>query len=196
MPKLGMEPIRRRQLIDATLASIHRHGLAETTVSRISAEAGVSSGIVHHYFRGKDDLLEATMRALLDDLRSGVARRLAAARGPRRRIDAIIDGNFAPEQFSPQAVAAWLAFWAQVPHSAPLARLQRINAARLQSNLRHALRRLIGDARAAHAAPALGALIDGLWLGSALSPGGVDAPAARRLALDYVDMVLEGKDEE
>ena len=48
MPKVGMQPIRRRQLIEATVAAIHTHGLAETTVSRISKTAGVSSGIVHH----------------------------------------------------------------------------------------------------------------------------------------------------
>ncbi len=186
-----MEPIRRRQLIDATIASIHRHGLAETTISRISARAGVSSGIVHHYFDGKDKLLEATMRALLDGLRTAVLGRLAGAKGPRRRIEAVIDGNFAPEQFSPQAVTAWLAFWAQVPHSPALARLQRINAGRLQSNLRHALKQLLPAARAAPAALGLGALIDGLWLRCALTPGGIDAEAARRLARAYLKMVLD-----
>ena len=53
MPKVGMEPIRRRQLIEATITSIHEYGFADATVSRISAAAGVSTGIVHHYFDGK-----------------------------------------------------------------------------------------------------------------------------------------------
>src|SRR5918993_975251 len=60
MPKVGMEPIRRQQLIEATITSISRYGYADATISRISKEAGVSTGIVHHYFGSKDDLLEAT----------------------------------------------------------------------------------------------------------------------------------------
>lgn len=194
MPKLGMEPIRRRQLINATVASIHRHGFAETTVSRICAEAGVSTGIVHHYFDGKDDLLAETMRSLLDDLRSSVAGRLTGVTDARRRIGAIIDGNFAADQFAPQAVSAWLAFWAQVPHSPALARLQRINARRLQSNLRHAFRQILPAASARSAAQGLGALIDGLWLQGALTPGGIGADEARGLAIAYVGSLLdEGK---
>ena len=33
MPKLGMEPICKRQLIEATIASLHAHGFADTTVA-------------------------------------------------------------------------------------------------------------------------------------------------------------------
>ena len=57
MPKLGMRPIRRRQLVDAAIASIHQYGLGETTIARIAEKAGVSPGIIHHYFADKDDLL-------------------------------------------------------------------------------------------------------------------------------------------
>src|SRR5215217_3475684 len=89
MPKLGMEPIRKRQLIEATIASIHAHGLADTTVATISREAGVSPGIIHHYFGGKDALLGATMRALLVELRAHVVAALREARSPRARIEAI-----------------------------------------------------------------------------------------------------------
>ena len=42
MPKLGMGPIRRRQLIDAAIASIHEYGLADTTVARIARKAGAA----------------------------------------------------------------------------------------------------------------------------------------------------------
>ena len=73
MPKLGMEEIRRRQLIEATIASIHEVGLAESSLSRISARAGVSTGIVHHYFEDKAELLESTLRQLGTRLRSARA---------------------------------------------------------------------------------------------------------------------------
>src|SRR3569833_4707771 len=91
MPKSGTEEIRRRQLIDATIASIHEVGFAESSLSRISAKAGVSTGIVHHYFEDKAELLESTLRQLGTDLRLSVVRRLRAARTPTERLLAVLD---------------------------------------------------------------------------------------------------------
>src|SRR5690625_6795075 len=61
LPKIGMQPIRRQQLIQATMAAIDEVGLADATVLRIARHAGVSAGIISHYFGGKDGLLEATI---------------------------------------------------------------------------------------------------------------------------------------
>lgn len=189
MPKVGMEPIRRRQLIDATISSMGKHGLADTTVQTISRGAGVSPGIIHHYFGGKDELLAATMRSMLQQLRDDATRRLAAADSPRARLEAIVDCNFAPDQFDPRVVAAWLGFWAQAPHNPALSRLQRINARRLHSNLLHALRPLLPPERAERVAVGLAAMIDGLWLRFALT-GAIDGSAARAVALGYLDSEL------
>src|SRR5690349_22481794 len=114
MPKLGMEEIRRRQLIEATIASIHEVGFAESSLSRISAKAGVSTGIVHHYFEDKAELLESTLRTLGTRLRLSVIRRLNAAKTPTERLLAVLDGNLGTDTFTPEGVSAWLAFWAQV----------------------------------------------------------------------------------
>lgn len=53
MPKVGMQPIRRQQLIDATLAAVNELGFAEASISQIAQRAGVSTGIISHYFQGK-----------------------------------------------------------------------------------------------------------------------------------------------
>jgi len=65
MPKVGMEPVRRQQLIDATIESVAELGLQGTTINSISKKAGLSSGIISHYFGGKQGLIEATVRYLL-----------------------------------------------------------------------------------------------------------------------------------
>ncbi|WP_368412681.1 transcriptional regulator BetI [Dongia sp.] len=189
MPKVGMEEIRRRQLIDATIASIHEIGFAECSLSRISAKAGVSTGIVHHYFKDKADLLEATLRQLGDSLRDSVVERLKLARSPIERLLAVIDGNIGPDQFTPQGVSAWLAFWAQVPKNERLARVQHIIISRLHDNLVHALK-LMGRRDATDIARVTAALIDGLWLRAALSSTGPDPRDARRLVLDYLNAKL------
>lgn len=192
MPKVGMEEIRRRQLIDATIASIHEIGFADSSLSRISAKAGVSTGIVHHYFEDKADLLEATLRQLGDSLRNSVVARLKLASSPVERLLAVIDGNIGPDQFTPQGVSAWLAFWAQVPTSARLARVQHIIISRLHDNLVHALK-LMGRHDAVDMARTTAALIDGLWLRAALSSDGPDPRSARRLVLDYLNAKLDMK---
>jgi TetR/AcrR family transcriptional regulator, transcriptional repressor of bet genes len=189
MPKLGMEEIRRRQLIEATIASIHEVGLAESSLSRISARAGVSTGTVHHYFEDKAELLESTLRALGTNLRRSVARRLDAARTPAQRLMAVIDGNIGADQFTPAGVSAWLAFWAQVPTHPRLARVQNVVISRLHDNLVHALR-LLGRRDAHEIASVTEALIDGLWLRAALSSDGPDPVRARRLVLDYLNTRL------
>ncbi len=192
MPKLGMKPIRKRQLIEATVASIHRHGFADTTVQSIGRAAGVSPGIIHHYFGGKGALLAATMRALLVELRADVVPALQAARGPRQRIEAVIDASFAESQFQPRVIVTWLAFWGQAPHDPGLARLQRIYAHRLTSHLRHDLRPLVGS-RAEMVALGLAAMIDGLWLSFALGRPQAGGAMARALARDHLARQLAGE---
>ena len=190
VPKLGMEEIRRRQLIEATIASIHEVGFAESSLSRISARAGVSTGIVHHYFEDKAELLESTLRQLGTSLRQTVVQRLSAARTPAERLLAVIDGNIGTEQFTPEGVSAWLAFWAQVPNSPRMARIQHVIISRLHDNLVHALR-LMGRDDAEEIASVTEALIDGLWLRAALSETGPDSVRARRLVLDYLNAKLD-----
>jgi len=48
---------RRRELADSALAAIAEHGFAHTGLRDISARTDLSTGILHYYFDGKDDLI-------------------------------------------------------------------------------------------------------------------------------------------
>jgi TetR/AcrR family transcriptional repressor of bet genes len=192
LPKRGMEPVRRRQLIDAAIATLRQHGWHDTTVVRIGREAGLSPGIIHHYFESKDHLLAAAMRRILVEFREEVSGRLAAAHGPRARLQAVVDGCFATSQFRPETCAAWLAFWAQAPFAPPLGRLRELYLARLRSNLVADLRRLLPDSRVDAAAMSVGSLIDGLFLRAASGDASVTPDLARELVTDLVDQLVAG----
>ncbi|MDT0502663.1 MULTISPECIES: transcriptional regulator BetI [unclassified Halomonas] len=196
MPKVGMEPIRRQQLIKATMAAIDEVGLADATVARIARHAGVSAGIISHYFGGKDGLLEATMRQILSDLGEAVAacRRELRHDTPRARLEAIIEGNFDRSQVTDPVAKTWLAFWASSMHKPRLARLQQVNDRRLYSNLCAQFRRLMPLDEARLASRTLAAVIDGLWLRGALTPEGLDAEGARQAALATLDRLLAASD--
>jgi len=181
-----MEEIRRRQLIEATIASIHYDGYANTTLARIARRAGLSAGIVAHYFDDRAGLLEATMRHLAEDLRLQVIAALHRTESPEARVLAIVDANFSDEQYVPELVSAWLAFWGLVRQSPRLARIQHVYQRRLHSNLLHALRQILPDDRAERLARGLGALIDGLWLNSALAERPIPQQEARAILRAYL----------
>ena len=171
MPKVGMQPIRRSQLIAATLEAVDQVGMADASIAYIARLAGVSNGIISHYFNDKNGLLEATMRHLMQALSDAVGARRRALRedSPRAHLKAMIDGNFDDSQVSGPAMKTWLAFWASSMHQPALLRLQRVNDHRLYSNLCGQFHRALPQDQARFAARGLASLIDGLWLRGALS---------------------------
>ena len=192
MPKVGMQPIRRSQLIHATLEAVDQVGMGDASIALIARLAGVSNGIISHYFQDKNGLLEATMRHLMLALNKAVGERRRALRDdePRSHLRAIIEGNFDASQVNGPAMKTWLAFWATSMHQPSLRRLQRVNDHRLYSNLCCELRRVLPIAEARAAARGLAALIDGLWLRGALSGDAFDTEQALAIAYDYLDQQL------
>src|SRR3546814_7319326 len=73
---------RRQSLIEATAACLAEQGAAGTSVRAICARAGVSPGLLTHYFDGIDDLVAATYRDVTDRV-SATLRAAEEAAGPR-----------------------------------------------------------------------------------------------------------------
>ncbi|MBA6392204.1 transcriptional regulator BetI [Colwellia sp. BRX10-3] len=189
MPKVGMKPLRKQQLIDATLESIGKHGLQNTTIITISKIAGLSSGIISHYFGGKQGLIEATIRHLLEQLKLALLERISPQKlNATERLNMIIEANFTSFQRSTPTIKTWLSFWAESMHDPKLKRLQNINSKRLYSNLLFSYRQLLAEDVAIVAAKKTAAMIDGLWLRCALS----SSPAeefiqAEQLCKSFID---------
>ncbi|MGZ4291844.1 MAG: TetR/AcrR family transcriptional regulator [Gaiellaceae bacterium] len=53
---------RRRELLDAAVQVFARKGFRAARVGDIAEEAGVAHGLLYHYFRSKDDVLETIFR--------------------------------------------------------------------------------------------------------------------------------------
>ncbi|MGK3142044.1 transcriptional regulator BetI [Pantoea sp. C2G6] len=197
MPKVGMQPIRRRQLIDATLSTINDVGINDATIAQIARRAGVSTGIISHYFKDKNGLLEATMRDVTRQLREAVLARLAplASASAEARLCAIVDGNFDETQVHSAAMKAWLDFWSSSMHQPQLNRLERVSSRRLYSTLVVEFRRELPLETARLAAYGLAALIDGLWLRAALSGKPFNPAVARTLTTQFIRQQLAGEHE-
>lgn len=190
MPKVGMEPVRRKALVDAALKTIGSHGSLDVTMSDIAREAGVSPALAHHYFGSKQQLLLATIRSLLKDLRRDAVAALAQAHTPRERVSAVIRISFQANQFTPETVAAWLAFYVEAQRSEETRHLLVLYARRLHSNLLAALKALAPAPLATQIAEGAAALIDGLYIRQSLKAAPLSIEASIALVEDYVTAQL------
>jgi AcrR family transcriptional regulator len=176
MPKRVDVVERREELVAAVLAVIAERGVEALTVRTVAQQAGVSAGLLHHYFPGgRTELLQATvttavargqgrMMAVLD-AKSGLAAVRAVALEllpvtPERRLE----------------WSAWVTLWGQIltVGDALTEQRERLDAWRVL------LSTLLGQAVEAGDLPAgvdtaqtalrLAALLDGLGLHAMISP--------------------------
>jgi betaine-aldehyde dehydrogenase len=187
-----IEDTRRRQLVEVTIDSLAELGYVGTTLAQIAVRAGVSPGLVAHYFGDKDGLLDAAFRSLARRVGDQVRARLRHVSTPRARIQAVIDANLAPEEFEQRTGTAWLAFWGQVLQVPSLKRVQSVYQRRTLSNLRSSLKKLMPVEDAERLAAMIAAMIDGVWLRAALSGWReADSESARAMLTAFVDGRLE-----
>ena len=105
---------RRQQLIDATVRTVAEYGISRTTVARVTEFAGLSPGIVNFYFKTKDAMLLATLRALAEEFESALNDAIRPFENDASAaLDAVINTWFEPSLSDARKVAVWFAFWSE-----------------------------------------------------------------------------------
>ncbi|MBH1992103.1 MAG: transcriptional regulator BetI [Sphingomonadaceae bacterium] len=177
--------VRRQALIEATARCLAEKGVSGTSVRAICAHAGVSSGLLTHYFDGVDALILATYA----DVGARVSRALdqaieEAGNDPRDRLRACLQANFRAPVLDPELLAIWIAFWSLVKTDHQIAAIHadvyRGGRAQLETLLRAAAPAM-SSAAARIAAISLTALVDGLWLELCLDPATFTAEEAQAM---------------
>ena len=183
---------RRLSLIEATARVLAREGAAGASVRIIASEAGVSPGLVGHYFEGIDALIAATYTHVGDQVSAALGAAIAAAgNDPRARLSAYVTASFDPPIADPALLATWLAFWSLVKARPDIAALHDD----IYASYRRDLEALLGACAIAAdelrlAAIAITALVDGLWLELCLSPHSFTPAEARAIAERQIDALL------
>ena len=171
---------RRRALIEACARVLAREGATGASVRAIAQEAGVSAGLIGHYFAGVEGLLAETYRSVVTRVNGGIFAAVEqAGDDPRARLDCFIRTNFAPSVADPALLATWIAFWTLVASRPAFRALHDASNADFRGQV-EALLAACGVPPAAlrAEATALSALIDGLWLELCLAPDGLSADQA------------------
>jgi phenylpropionate dioxygenase-like ring-hydroxylating dioxygenase large terminal subunit/AcrR family transcriptional regulator len=101
---------RRRELIECAIEVVAENGLAGTTLVKVAAKAGLSAGIVNHYFETKDALLIEALRALSEEFSAALDSATKAAATPEDGLLAIVDLSLDPVISAPPKIAVWYAF--------------------------------------------------------------------------------------
>lgn len=175
---------RRRLLIDAAIRCLGRGGIPAFTVDQICREAGVSRGLINHYFDSKEDLLvcvyEAMTQYLFEVPRTELAR---AGASPRAQLDAMLNVSFGEGETARSQLRAWLALWSEVATNPRLRVLHLERYRDFKQGLSRVLSSIAAedgrDVDCDNLARLLIALIDGLWLEYCLDPGLVSLEDAR-----------------
>lgn len=191
---------RRQALIDATIESLKRHGHDGLSVRAISAQAGVSIGLINHHFPRKEQLVAESYRELNRRLGDALTAALAGAQGSaRERLHAYFVATFSRPNLDPEVLSAWVVFWGLQRHSPEV---QAVHDEAYSANER-LLRDILRDLETEHgalrfplrlAAIGLTAILDGLWLGYCLDPGTFRPAEAVALCESWVEGLRKGTD--
>ena len=185
--RASIEKIRRTELAEAALATLAEYGFSGTTVSRVAERAGMSQGLVHHYFKSKSDLLQAAMRQLNASSRDEVLERVRGATSAREKLYAVGEALFLPDLFERGFAQAWLSFCGEAAFTPAYARIQRVMFRRMQSNVSWYLRALLPPEAVDQAARTICMHSHGIWLRCALD----QEPITRQQAIEQMHNLLD-----
>lgn len=188
------EDKRREALITAALDLVAGGGAQAATVRAIADRAGVSPGLIRHYFTSKEHLIREAYRHLMDRMTQESAASLTdAPSDPLARLAAFVASSLRPQVVDPVAVGLWAGFLHDVRRDPSL---REVHIATYLA-FRDILQSLIADLpRAASAdqlradAIACNGMIDGLWLEGSMLPESFAEGELVRIGLASVGAIL------
>ncbi|WP_311268571.1 transcriptional regulator BetI [Sphingobium sp. WCS2017Hpa-17] len=187
--------VRRQALIEATARCLAEKGVGGTSVRAICARAGVSSGLLTHYFDGVDALILATYADVGTRVSAALDAAIdAAGDDPRDRLRACLQANFREPILDPDLLATWIAFWSLVKSDPAIAAVHADvyggTRAQLEALLQAAAPAL-SSSQTRIAAISLSALVDGLWLELCLDRSTFSPEEAQAMVEDAMGKLLQ-----
>ncbi|MFZ1468034.1 MAG: TetR family transcriptional regulator C-terminal domain-containing protein [Paracoccaceae bacterium] len=189
------EETRREALIAATQSLMAEGGPPAATVRAIALRAGVTPGLIRHYFGSKDELARAAYRALMDGMTDKGADALAGVgAAPEERLAAFVASSLRPPVMDARAVGLWAGYLHHVQSDPALLAMHETGYLRyrdmLQSLIADLARPDVTEARLRHEAIACNGLIDGLWMEGGVLPRGFGPGELVRIGLTSVGAIL------
>ncbi|MEM5581662.1 TetR family transcriptional regulator C-terminal domain-containing protein [Roseibium sp. AS2] len=170
---------RKRSLLEATLSCVAQHGLKGATVRRIAEEAGVTAGLLRHYFGSKNDLVTSAYAYLIGQLTADAETRARRSVGDANdQLRDFLIANMTTPNLSEEKVSLWATFVGRVRYETDFADIHREGYRDYLALLESLIEPVLAAQGLPHAstdcrrhAIAVNGLIDGLWMEGSLNAG-------------------------
>jgi AcrR family transcriptional regulator len=187
------EEARRAALVAAVLDLVAEGGVEAATLRAVAARAGVTPGLIRHYFGDKDGLMRVAygrmMQGMVDPC---LAAAVAAGEDPVARLRAYLAAALDPAALDGRTVALWAAYIHRTRQDAALRAAHETGYLAFRDALEALIAALpVCALPPRDAAIALNALLDGLWLEGGLLPQGFAPGEVQRIALTAAARLLE-----
>lgn len=194
----GSEQERRLDLIQATQACIVEGGIRRATVRRIAAEAGVTPGLIRHYFPGKDELLCEAYRYTMAEMTSQSVAALEGFDGSAvERLHVFVRSALSAPGTSPRQHQLWASFTSLMRSMPALAQVHRESylefrqeCSKLVTGVLVEQGKSTDERKIERLAIAVNALLDGLWLEGCLATELFDSDEISAIGVRSVDALL------
>ncbi|MFM2280255.1 MAG: hypothetical protein RLZZ444_2486, partial [Pseudomonadota bacterium] len=166
------EDVRRQDLIAATLDCIADYGIQGATVRQIAERAGVTPGLIRHYFVSKERMFQTAYREIMNTMFE-TASKASEEHGSDAigRLKVFVLANFRPPIIDPRMLSLWATFISQIGVDPELASIHREGYLAFRDRLETLLQDVLTEAGrkpnqddCRRMAIAINGMIDGLWL--------------------------------
>ncbi|HEU4355863.1 MAG TPA: TetR/AcrR family transcriptional regulator [Actinomycetota bacterium] len=184
---------RHQEILDAAARVITDRGLAETRISDIAEEAGVSPGLILYYFDSKDRLLSEALTYANDQFylrMSREIRRIPSARDQLRRLVDLSVPGLLPEFGRLDEWALWIEVWVRALRDPEMAKDREFLDQRWRGQIADIVRggqtsgEFTSEEAAEELALRIAAMIDGLAIQVIMEDSQVDPEHMRRTCME------------
>jgi TetR/AcrR family transcriptional repressor of bet genes len=183
---------RQQQLIQATIRSVARNGLSDTTMATVSSEAGLSQGIINLHFQSKDRLLIETLRYIAEEYRVAWEKAVeGAGSSPAEQLAALVAVDFKAPVCDRNKLAVWFAFWGESKSRPTYRKICALRDLAYRNEMVQICKQLIEEGGyenldANTVAAGLSAMTSGLWLDLLTSPRSMNREQAGKICMAYL----------
>lgn len=183
-----------RRTLQHTLELIGEFGIEGVTTKRISERMNMSTGILHHHFGTKDNIIYEAYAYFVEDVRLRAINLLKNQMSAEKRLLEFGELHFHTLHSSPVGANIWLNLWYKSVQDARVKRLLNIYHRRLVSKLTFLFLQIDPDHDwAKKSALHYFALIQGLWVSFVLSNLVTDTNKPSALLQQELNQIISNK---
>lgn len=189
------EERRREALITAATELFAEGGESAATVRAIAERAGVTPGLIRHYFATKEDLVQQSYASVMNRMteESEAAANADADSDPVGRLMAFVATSLRPPVMDALRVGLWAGFLHQVQRDPKMRAVHEATYLAYRNRLEAMILALPGQgdpARARVLAIACNGIVDGLWMEGGVLPDAFGPGELETIGLAAVRAIL------